>query len=299
MKKVIFYFALLGVGIFKSSIAQQLPNGNFDFWVVDSHNDTVPAGWGYDIDVADYFTHSSDAFSGKYSAAVCNWYNYAAGYLALGAPEDPNEDAGLNDDWSQYGIPFANRPLKLTGYYRYVDLINVDDSASVQILLTKKSNSNPSLDTIAYSSKLLGYAPNWTPFEIPLNYFSTENPDKIALLFTSRSYGQGYNQNVNPNVLYIDTIQLSYSTTGVSEIRDRINYLNIFPNPTMGEFSITSSLNEEQTFQVFDFSGKLMTTGIIQNEKTIIDGSNLSQGVYNVCIATNNERINKRLVVIR
>jgi hypothetical protein len=56
---------------------------------------------------------------------------------------------------------------------------------------------------------------------------------------------------------------------------------------------------EKQLMQVFDVTGKLMLSQFIQNGKSLIDASSLSQGIYNVCLSGNEGVINKRLVIVR
>lgn len=77
------------------------------------------------------------------------------------------------------------------------------------------------------------------------------------------------------------------------------NILTIYPNPTQNNFIIETNNAEKQTLQLHDVNGKLILTQTLLAEKTNVDVSNLSQGVYNVSLSTNEGVVNKRLVIVK
>ncbi len=76
------------------------------------------------------------------------------------------------------------------------------------------------------------------------------------------------------------------------------NSLNVYPNPSNGNFVIEPSSAVKQTMRVYDVNGKIVLSQTI-NGKTNIDAGNLSEGVYNVNITGNNSAMNKKLVIVR
>ena len=74
--------------------------------------------------------------------------------------------------------------------------------------------------------------------------------------------------------------------------------IKIYPNPAQSNFTIETNANEKQTLQLFDVNGKLILTQSII-DKTTIDVSNLSNGVYNLSLTSGNGVLNKRLVVVK
>lgn len=72
------------------------------------------------------------------------------------------------------------------------------------------------------------------------------------------------------------------SNVGVIEVSDN-NVLAVYPNPAMDEINIkvTSKLIGN-SFKVFDPIGKIVLSGVIRNEITQVDLSNLSSGLYMV-----------------
>ena len=75
-------------------------------------------------------------------------------------------------------------------------------------------------------------------------------------------------------------------------------HINIYPNPNNGSFIIESNSAKKQTVQIYDLTGKLVLTEII-NGRTTIDGSMLNEGVYSISINSDEGVITKRLVIVR
>jgi hypothetical protein len=75
--------------------------------------------------------------------------------------------------------------------------------------------------------------------------------------------------------------------------------VDVYPNPTNGVFSIEVKSSEKQTMQVFDVTGKLVLSQVIQRGKTNVDASSLPNGVYNINIISNGNIVNQRLVITK
>jgi hypothetical protein len=70
----------------------------------------------------------------------------------------------------------------------------------------------------------------------------------------------------------------------------------IYPNPSNGLVTITSSMNIASV-QIFDFTGKQVLSDLIGAGKNNLDVSNLNSGVYFVKISMENYSQNKKIVV--
>jgi hypothetical protein len=87
---------------------------------------------------------------------------------------------------------------------------------------------------------------------------------------------------------------------GVNEFKT--SSYNIFPNPTNGEFRISSSEFRIDNIAIYDVYGKCVLKPETQNSKqeTIINVSHLQAGIYLVKIySDNNITVTKRLVIIK
>ncbi len=76
------------------------------------------------------------------------------------------------------------------------------------------------------------------------------------------------------------------------------NSINIYPNPTNGRFLIKSNSNEKCILHIIDINGRVVLNQMLFGSSTI-DANNLAQGVYNICLISPEERINKRLVIVK
>ncbi|NVO03713.1 MAG: T9SS type A sorting domain-containing protein [Bacteroidetes bacterium] len=67
---------------------------------------------------------------------------------------------------------------------------------------------------------------------------------------------------------------------GINEITANNIKLNVYPNPANSEINITSNLNENANFELFDLAGKIVKSELIigQNQKINLDG--ISNGMY-------------------
>lgn len=72
----------------------------------------------------------------------------------------------------------------------------------------------------------------------------------------------------------------------------------IYPNPAKGEVNISlDRANKGASYQIVDLSGKLISKGLLENDKNQINISNLKTGTYRVVISNNGETTSKNLIV--
>ena len=90
--------------------------------------------------------------------------------------------------------------------------------------------------------------------------------------------------------------------TGINEIEHDFK-LKILPNPNNGNFRIMYLLpqNKSGKLEIFDINGRVVYSQNLPPWSTLqnISLPRVANGVYNCTITSNNQRINKRLVVIR
>jgi lysozyme len=88
------------------------------------------------------------------------------------------------------------------------------------------------------------------------------------------------------------------STTGIKP-NNLNNAFAIYPNPASNSFQIDyPAINAEAVLSIYDLNGKLVLTQTMIN-KTTIDVSNLSEGIYNISILSNEGVANKRLLIVK
>jgi|GEM_PF-4977705 hypothetical protein len=83
--------------------------------------------------------------------------------------------------------------------------------------------------------------------------------------------------------------------------------INIYPNPNNGTFMIETNATTKQTVQMFDITGKMVLSQVIEPAAGIskkgttytVNASNLNEGVYNLNIINTEGVVNKRIVIVR
>lgn len=72
----------------------------------------------------------------------------------------------------------------------------------------------------------------------------------------------------------------------------------IYPNPAKGEVNISlTRYGKGATYQILDLSGKLISNGSLESEKTKVNISSLKTGNYRIVISNNGETSSKNLIV--
>ncbi|HEX7412894.1 MAG TPA: T9SS type A sorting domain-containing protein, partial [Bacteroidia bacterium] len=88
-------------------------------------------------------------------------------------------------------------------------------------------------------------------------------------------------------------------TTGIQQYANS-NEVSIYPNPASSSLQVTSSGNiQNTTLQITDMLGNTVKQSIIYNPTSIISVADLSEGIYNISISSNEGVVNKRVVIVR
>lgn len=127
-------------------------------------------------------------------------------------------------------------------------------------------------------------------YSYPLTTLNSETNVIFRFVFQS-------DQAVNKEGITIDNFVINgtLSTTQFSEEKE----IEIYPNPSHGNFIITFENIEPTTISVYDMAGKEVwkTKNItMQNKTTTINLNNIANGIYFVKITTANQTIIKRII---
>lgn len=201
-----------------NTTSEVLSGGNFDSWITIIQGEVSfeePEGnWWGSLNTLSFIggpitiTKTEDSYSGDYAVRLetLNWGdNFSIPGILASGYFDRNLPMGEN---LVVGKEFENRPDSFSGYYKYFPANN--DSLVIFIALTKYDSVNKKRDTIAQSEFVHGETISvYTPFEILVNYNSTENPDSIHVILLASIRGKEM-QGHHGSVLYIDELQLNY-----------------------------------------------------------------------------------------
>ncbi|MBI2272118.1 MAG: T9SS type A sorting domain-containing protein [Bacteroidetes bacterium] len=103
-------------------------------------------------------------------------------------------------------------------------------------------------------------------------------------------------QNYN---CYIKDYSYSQTPNYVRNLNDIGQKVSIYPNPCNSYFTIKESDAAKRQMQILDMTGQQILSQAIQSGKINIDASGLAQGVYTICISSDEQQINKRLVIVK
>jgi len=276
----------------------QVPNGDFENWT-----DSVTAnGWASSITAGIYtvnlISRTTDAYEGNYAAEL---KSQAIGiYGVLGAQTTIGklvpDIINLKLD-AQGGIPCADKPSKLNGYFKYSPVSG--DVMAVFAYLTRYNTAKGNRDTLGSGSYMTNAGiSTYTPFSVLISYdttFST-TPDTLNIVAFA-SYGSSVG---NGTKLWLDKLSLEYGGLNVNEM-SKDNNIHIFPVPAKdfirvlfpsddipSEISVVNALGQE-----------FVLPFINENTGITVDVSSLKTGIYYLRLNSKVGILNKSFTVFR
>ncbi|MES2566470.1 MAG: T9SS type A sorting domain-containing protein [Bacteroidota bacterium] len=86
-------------------------------------------------------------------------------------------------------------------------------------------------------------------------------------------------------------VQPNYSVVGVTESSKTDIQLTVFPNPTSSFINFSTASLEASKVMVYDLTGKMMATEMIENGKSKMNAGNFAGGVYMYLISDKNNQV--------
>ncbi|MCX7798467.1 MAG: T9SS type A sorting domain-containing protein [Melioribacter sp.] len=285
--------------IFQGLILSQIPNNSFEEWV-----DGNPVGWFSSnrlfLNTIITITPTNISNSGlkAVKGEVIQTPILFAPFLILG-----NEGTG---------IPYAQRPAMLTGYYQFFP----QGGDRLQILAGLfKGGFSLSGNSLLIKGKLIGYgilninneAREYTLFRLPIVYSSNENPDTCGILV--RIIGQSTDNDYHAGSYFLlDDLEF----TNISNINEKeilsnnFELLQNYPNPFNSTTKISYKIPEDGhvNLKVYDILGKEVAT--LVNEKKHagthfinFDATDLISGVYIYTVYYNGYSKSKKMLLTK
>ncbi len=257
MIKSFFITSLFILSIFVITDAQEtLPNGGFENWQNQGSNTEEPTYWngnktggGFaNLGPQTCFQETSGVHSGTYCLKLQN--NAIFGVVVnatatTGKIEVPSVDATdgyihtITSD-PDFNYPFTGRPDSLVGWYKFTQ--EGTDIGRIQAILhgdfdveiPDEGSSEPFITGQAIYDLPNGDTNLWTRFSVPFTYENESLPSYILMIAMASTNIGDASSNTK---LWVDDLSVVYSTSGVVE-NDFGDKLQVYPNPTNGNFSI-------------------------------------------------------------
>lgn len=204
---------------FRTRSANLLPNMDMETWLTFPNFETPdPVGvWTSANKTADLnpdlyhavLFKTDDAYSGNYAAKMIT--DSLPGLpLVTGSLSTGVFTVNLNKPLESMisGVPYKSRPERFQGYYKYFPVDG--DSCEIRTTLTRWNFSANKRDTIGQTVfRTVETVSDYTYFDLEVQYFMSENPDTIDMVFAASAGGEYFIGGIG-STLYVDEFTLTF-----------------------------------------------------------------------------------------
>lgn len=211
-----------------------------------------------------------------------SWSVYCAGTCAATCSSYVND---MNSQfWTTNFITFSNHTALSFNFWLNYDLY--DPGSSDILYRSYNIGSGWQLSSFSYNATDPNDGAGWKYY----SYSLSGNYTQYAFDFTFISNGFG-----NSTGVFIDDIELSGTpATGINE-KDLANSISIYPNPTNGIFSIEADNMER--IEITSITGEIVKALVVNKNKTTIDLTAYSSGIYFAKIITDKGNVTKKIIL--
>ncbi len=193
------------------------------------------------------------------------------------------------------GTPFTTRLSSVDFYFKYTP-VNNDNGAMMAYLTKWNGTTRDTLATAGYP--IVGAVSTFTSASGPFVYNSlfpgTTMPDSLHVYFLSSARPWLDNAAVpNPaqvgSALWVD--EASVTTIGLKETIKLGTQAKIYPNPSTNYFNISVANEDAVIAEIFDVTGKKITSATMYDSKVRINTENLNEGLYIYSVKDKNNKV--------
>lgn len=255
-----------------------IPNHNFESWITYYN----PIGWETTNLLLPPGTlncfQSDESYEGDYAIQLKTIDVFGSpvpGVATLGTMEMNNTSGG---------IPFSERPMQLTGYYKH---LSAGDEVFMAVQFFKEGELIGGGEWSTTDS-----IPEYIEFSISISYSSEAFPDTMNITFLTDAYQIG-------SGLFIDALSFEYETTGIKiPIRSEATF-SCYPNPSKGTITIDVDTDKKVEVMLYTLHGQLLKKTDFVFKRTTINLDGIKPGVYFIVASDGLNRWTKKIEKIK
>ena len=240
----------------------------------------------------------ADAHSGTYSAKITTvkvtsnpspgQFPDTLGILLLGV-------VNITPLGLKAGTPWTTRLSSVDFFYKYTS-VNNDNGAMIGYLTKWNGVTRDTIAAAAYpiNSTTSTFSQASAPFLYDGAFPGTTMPDSLHVYFLS-SARPWLNSAFVPNpaqvgsILWID--DATVTTVGLKETFKLGTQAKIYPNPSTNYFNISVANEDAVIAEIFDVTGKKITSATMFDSKVRINTENLNEGLYIYSVKDKNNKV--------
>ena len=182
----------------------------------------------------------------------------------------------------------TNIPLTLTDSKMSVRVWSPDAGTPIRLKVENSNDPTQTCETEINTTlagewevmefDFLNQAPGTQTLEIGLGFGWTYNMASIFFNFGTEGIAAG------EKTYFFDDVYFGEFVVGTNDFI--LQNIDVYPNPSNGQWTILSKNKEINLIEIFNLQGKLIRTIFPNNELTIINGTDFSDGIYFAKIST-------------
>ncbi len=174
------------------------------------------------------------------------------------------------------GLAYTDKPMTFSFQSAYVP--SGADVASVSVRLTKWNTATTpaSRTTISQDLVVIPASATFMPNSFNLTYLNTTTfPDTLQIMFNAC----GTRNMAKPgSTLIID--QLAFTgISGIQEYKNNVRF-STYPNPANSILNLVTDSKQVENLSVYDITGRVIETMKITSDRTVLNTSSYTAGIY-------------------
>jgi hypothetical protein len=218
--------------------------------------------------------------------------NVQTGVLSLGSVQ-----YGLTAVDDKYSPTFKIDavPTAIRFSSKYVPAIGVNDTAAVEIILTKRLGNVTTKVGGGYGYILPANSFEAQRVEVNLNPTETTADSAIVQFYSSR--GKGAVNRAAGAALWVDDVAFEYPALGLNQV-DNNPKLLCYPNPAKQTITLGNQTLHPVLVRIKDLTGMLiLETSVEALQQTVLGIADLHKGLYVVSFENEDQSITQKLII--